>query len=459
MDANTVEKQPDAVPVRRADGAVHGLDHVRELLLQPSLRRAVASGSRRGSVPRWRRAEVRPVDLARGPHLQVTTYADTQAYARNSRAGESTLVDELLAEPFASWHVESDDPAGMRTTRWRVTRKGRIESSSQVAPASQQPAREQTTDGDRNPDSNPGRAHDCAHDCGPAGHADRAHDRPKRRLLDPAAPVLAALGLSDAHGRVKPSRQAKLRQVEEFLRLLDSTLDDAFTARALSPPTDARPLRIVDLGCGNAYLTFAAFAHLSDRLPLELTGVDVKEQARARNTELAQRLGWCERVRFVRSGIRDVRVHPSPDVVLALHACDTATDDALSRALTWGAPAVLAAPCCHHHVQTQLRGRPAPEPYGLLTRDGILRERLADTLTDAMRAALVREQGYRVDVVEFVGSHHTPRNTLLRAVRTGHASPQAVREYATLAEQWGATPALADLPREPASADLPREPA
>ncbi len=103
--------------------------------------------------------------------------------------------------------------------------------------------------------------------------------------------------------------------------------------------------------------------------------------------------------------------------MLALHACDTATDEALARAVAWDASLVLAAPCCHHDVAAQLRRVPTPEPYAMLTRDGILRERLADTLTDGLRASLMRIEGYRVDVVQFVESQHTPRNTLLRAVR------------------------------------------
>ena len=106
-------------------------------------------------------------------------------------------------------------------------------------------------------------------------------------------------------------------------------------------------------------------------------------------------------------------------MVLALHACDTATDDALARAIEWGTPLILAAPCCHHDIAAQLRKAPTPAPYALLTRHGILRERFADTLTDGLRASLLRLQGYRVDVMQFVGSEHTPRNTLLRAVRTG----------------------------------------
>ena len=126
-------------------------------------------------------------------------------------------------------------------------------------------------------------------------------------------------------------------------------------------------------------------------------------------------------------------------MVLALHACDTATDEALARAVGWDAALVLAAPCCHHDVAAQLRQAPTPAPYAMLTRHGILRERLADTLTDALRASLMRMQGYRVDVVQFVESKHTPRNTMLRAVRTGGpvAGGGVRQEYDDLVTTWG----------------------
>ncbi|MGL5827218.1 MAG: methyltransferase, partial [Nocardioides sp.] len=140
----------------------------------------------------------------------------------------------------------------------------------------------------------------------------------------------------------------------------------------------------------------------------------------------------------------------SPEVVLALHACDTATDEALARAVGWQAALVLAAPCCHHDVAAQLKRVAAPAPYSLLTGDGILRERFADTLTDALRAGLLRGRGYRVDVVEFVESRHTPRNTMIRAVRAGvpaSGSEQRKRgaEYHELAEIWQIRPRLAEL--------------
>ena len=377
--------------------------------------RALASGRRKGQpVPRVgdrdvRRVEVRVVDLKAGRHLQVTSYDATQAHTSNHRLGEAAeaAVDALLAEPFANWHVDT----ATATLQLRVTKKG--------VP--------------------------LLHTSGRAEEVEpvRDHDRPKDRLLAEDHPVLVALGISDAQGRVKPTRQAKYRQVEEFVRLLDAGLSDAIAQGRVRTPTTDEPLRVVDLGCGNAYLTFAAHAFLSRRWPVRMTGVDVKQQSADHNSRVAARLGID--ADFVVGSIADARLDRAPDVGLALHACDTATDDALNRALDWEASLVLAAPCCHHDIAAQLRTLDVPEPYAMLTRHGILRERFADTLTDALRASLLRREGYRVDVVEFVESAHTPRNTLLRAVRTGAPGPDAAREYDELLAAWGVRPKLGEL--------------
>ncbi len=398
------------------------LAEVRALLLDPEgLVRAVAAGRRRGSEPPpWRRVELRPVDLKAGRRLQIVAYDERQATTSNEDYGPraEAAVDLLLAEPFGSWHVQTRE----ETVQLRVTKKG----DAQVHRATHPTA-------------------------GPGGTADErtlhAHDRVKPRLLDPADPLLRELGISDRQGRVKPSRQPKYRQVEEMLRALAS-VRDAFPA----PPVDAaeRPLRVVDLGCGNAYLTFAAYRWLTGPdgvgRPVELVGVDVKGQSREHGEKVATALGWSGAVRFVEGAVLDAPVDGA-DVVLALHACDTATDEALARAVRWRAPVVLASPCCHHDIQRQLAAAAeVPEPYGVVVRHAILRERFADVLTDALRAAVLRLAGYRVDVVEFVGSEHTPRNTLIRAVRTG-APPTAAQlaEYAALTEQWQVQPHLATL--------------
>jgi SAM-dependent methyltransferase len=397
------------------------LARVRALLLDEDvLVRAVASGKQRGGQPRWRRAELRYVDLKAGRHLQVTTFDATQAFTANHRGEEAArAVDELLADPFGNWHVHTAE----EHLQLRVTKKR--EAMVHVAPV----------------------------DAGGSGAGDdpaaaRVHDRQKARLLPEDDPVLRALGISDDRGRVKPSRQAKYRQVEEFLRALGSAVDDATAAGALRVPTTEEPLQVVDLGCGNAYLTFAAHRYLSHvrGVPTRVVGIDVKTQSLEHNTSVARLLGVDDEATFLQASIGSIELPVGPDVVLALHACDTATDDALAQAVRWEAPLVLAAPCCHHDVAAQLRNQPPPAPYSVLVRDGILRERFADTLTDALRAATLRLEGYRVDVVEFVDSRHTPRNTLLRAVRTGaDRTADARDELEELTRSWGVRPALQEL--------------
>ncbi len=376
--------------------------------------RAVAAGRQKGQTPPWRRVELRYVDLKAGRRLQVTAYDETQAHTANHEPGEAAqaAVDDLLDLPFGNWHVETTT----ETHQLRVTKN--LEAMVH-------------TRGVDRPEDQP-----------------TAHDRRKPRLLPEDDPVLAALGIADEQGRIKPSRQAKYRQVEEFLRDLAPVVDDAISAGHVRTPTAEEPLRVVDLGCGNAYLTFTAHRYLTEvrGLPVHTTGVDVKAQSREHNTALAESLGLGEAMTFVEGDIASTELAAPPDVVLALHACDTATDDALARAVTWDAPLVLAAPCCHHDIAAQLRRTPTPAPYSLLTRNGILRERFADTLTDAVRASVLRMVGYRVDVIDFVDSKHTPRNTLLRAVRTGAApTEQSRRELAEVTSTWDIHPRLAEL--------------
>jgi SAM-dependent methyltransferase len=385
------------------------LDRVRDRVLDADgLVRALASGRRRGGRPAWRRVELRYVDLKGGRRLQVTRYDETQAHTSN-HDDPAPVLAELFAEPFGNWHVDT----AAETLQVRVTKSGDAVVSTQAR-------------------SGPG--------------PDRDHDRAKQRLLPEDDPVLRALDISDAEGRIKPSRRAKYRQVEEFLRELAATVEDALATGRIRP-TQERPLRVVDLGCGNAYLTFAAHAWAARvrGLPTRVVGVDVKEQSRRHNEEVARELGIADEVSFVVAGIDDVELADPPDVVLALHACDTATDDALARAVEWRAPLVLAAPCCHHDLSRQLRDAPGLSPYPALVRDGILRERLADTLTDAVRAALLRTRGYRVDVVEFVGSEHTPRNTLIRAVAAGATTDRARAEVDAITTTWQVRPRLAAL--------------
>lgn len=312
------------------------------------------------------------------------------------------MIAQLVAEPHANWHLETTT----QVHQVRVSKKGEV----------------------------------YWHTSDREVEAQRGHDQAKSRLLDPGEPVFRVLGLADTQGRIKPSRQAKYRQVEEFLRILTASVETAEASGLLAPE---EPLRVVDLGCGNGYLTFAAAVLLGQQRQVEVLGIDVKEQSRAHNSKVAAELGLSG-VSFAVGKIDSVELPWQPHVVLALHACDTATDDCLARAISWEAPLILAAPCCHHDLSLQLRRAEVPEGYLPLIRDGILRERFADTLTDAVRASILRAQGYRVEVMEFVDSAHTPRNTLIRALRTGaNQSDGSAELVATL----GLRPRLTELLR------------
>ncbi len=405
------------------------LADVRELLLDPALRRAVAAGRRRGQTPSVARAEIWPVALKSGPHLQIVTDDGVRPYTRNV-AGEDAgaAIDGLLAEPFGNWHIET----ASETVQLRVTKKG----DAQLHRAATSPTTAADLDA-ASPSSDattPSTATSLGAAASPTAAATpataaapSAHDRPKQWLLDPGDPLFDVVGGS----------AAKRRQVDAFLRALAATLPN-------DPAQLPSPLRVVDLGCGNAYLTFAAYRYLSDLgAKVQVVGVDVREDQRVRNTAVAESLGCAGDVMFVAGTIADAAVADEPDLVLALHACDTATDQALARAIGWKARWVLAAPCCHHDIAAQLKAHPAPEPYAELTRHAILRERFADTLTDTLRASLLLLNGYRTDVVEFVDSAHTPRNLLLRARLTGTGPTAAQRaEYDALTTQWSVTPAL-----------------
>ncbi|WP_380165498.1 class I SAM-dependent methyltransferase [Jannaschia sp. R86511] len=379
------------------------LAEVRALLLSDALVRAVAAGRRRGAVPSAPRVELRPVTVSAGRRVVLTERHDRAPVTRTLDPDALVAaVDELLGEPFGNWHV---DHAG-GTLQLRVTKKGEAQVHRAGAGATA------------------------------ATGAATGHDRVKQHRLAPDDPLFDAVGAG----------AAKRRQVDAFLGRLDDVVPDQ--------PAD-RPLRVVDLGCGNAYLTLAAHRWLSRRGPVTTVGVDVRDDVIARNTELVARIGETG-VSFVVDSAGTWQPEDVPDVVLALHACDTATDEALAQAVGWGARAVLAAPCCHKDLRRQVDARGASAEDGAVAgaapdlrpmlRDGILRSRLLDTVTDALRADLLRLHGYRTDAVELVDPEHTPRNTLLRAVRTGAAPPAGlVEEVEATCAALGVRPALAAL--------------
>jgi SAM-dependent methyltransferase len=370
-----------------------------------TIARVVLSGRRRNMQPETKRVDIRPVVIKDLLHFQVSTSDGKAVTTKNYlpvdlpiselvNAGYSNLLIETLAESFSLQISKKDEPV-------ISIKAGKAE-------------------------------------------IDLSHDRKKSRLLDPSDSFLREVGISDASGKVKTSKMDKYMQVEEFLRLLTPTLNQAITAGHLETPTPAKPLTIVDLGCGHAYLTFAAHQFLqASGMDIRVVGIDVREASRDRNNEIAKKLGISESIEFLAEEISTTSLTQA-DVAIALHACDTATDDAISWAVRSDARLLMIAPCCHHDIQSQLSD--SPEPWSLLTRYGIMRERLADLLTDAFRMQILKMRGYRVEAIEFVGGEHTPRNLMIRAVKTdAPVDPIEITRYEEMTAAWKVKPALARL--------------
>ena len=263
---------------------------------------------------------------------------------------------------------------------------------------------------------------------------DLSHDRKKQRMLLESNQVFKTLDMSDLLGRIKPSKMDKYKQVDEFLRLISQTLDSDLLKQD--------EISVVDLGCGHAYLTFAVGEFLKDKYKkVSILGVDERDESKEHNEKVALKLKV--EAKFIAAKIADTP-NQRVDIAIALHACDTATDDAIYWALKNNAKVIMAAPCCMHDLQTQVTQ--APEPWGLLTKYGLVSERLIDLITDSLRAQILKLLGYRVDIVEFIGGEHTARNILIRAVKTNQSASDIDKDrYQQMLTQWQIKPYLAKL--------------
>jgi len=364
--------------------------------------RATFAGPKRGDAPfPWVRVTLRPVELRGGPHLQFT-YFDGKKTVTHNFIGQAIAVplDELLNAGFGGIHL------GMRTEEIdiRTTKKGKVFVG-------------------RKPLETPLTVN--------ASH-NRVKDVPlpegrENRLLE-------TMGILKQGGQVRPTMRAKYTQINEFLRQIEYVVEEA-KLRDLG-----RPLTILDCGCGSSYLTLAAHHYMNDilGLPATILGVDVNEEVIRKSVAKAERWG-ANGLTFECGRIGNIET--KADIVLALHACDTATDDAIAQAIRHEARVLLSVPCCHHHLNAQLRAQGAAEVLRPLLRHGILHERTADLVTDAFRASALRIMGYRTDVLEFISVEHTARNLMIRAIKGAPVGEVSlVNEYADLRRFWGVKP-------------------
>lgn len=375
------------------------LRHLSQNIIDDGFIDGVIRGSQRAMTPPYERVRFRPVDIGGVRQIQFECFDGRRTDVVN-------LASEQACERFVSYFTDGMRTAVLRSTsadvQITVSKRGSVQS-----------VRHRPT----------------------AVEVDTVHDRSRQHLISEDAPFLVAVGIASADHRVKPTARAKFRQVQQFVDILNSTIRERSAHDAI---------RVVDLGCGSGVLTLAAHHHLrSLGFVVETTGVDLKGDLVDRLNRTVDDLGW-ESIRFVEGSIDGWAPEPGaePNLVIALHACDTATDDALASAIRWQSDIILVAPCCQHDLQDQIEKRDPPAGFDSLVRHGIVRERLGDLLTDAVRADICAANGWRTDVIEFVGGEHTAKNLMIRALRTGQPDRAAAERVDDLVDRWGVEPAL-----------------
>ncbi|MEO6568634.1 MAG: SAM-dependent methyltransferase, partial [Opitutaceae bacterium] len=250
-----------------------------------------------------------------------------------------------------------------------------------------------------------------------SGHDATSHDRVKAHVIPPDAPWLRALGVTNDRGQPREGMADKFRQIQKFAELLSHLIDEA------ALPVD-RPLTVVDMGSGKGYLTFAIAALLGARA--QVRGIETRAELVDLCNRVAREHGFAPRLSFTAAAIADTALQQC-DVLIALHACDTATDDALAMGLSAGAALLVVSPCCQKEIRPQLS---APPVLADALRHGIFQERQAEFVTDALRAQLLEWAGYRTKVFEFISTEHTAKNLMIAAIKS-HDRGDAARATRT----------------------------
>lgn len=236
-----------------------------------------------------------------------------------------------------------------------------------------------------------------------------SHNRKKRYILEEGVPVpfLEDLGVMTKEGKIIRSKFDKFRQINRFLEFIEDILPELERDRELT---------ILDFGCGKSYLTFAMYYYLHELrgYDIRIVGLDLKEDVIGHCSELGRKYGY-EKLSFQVGNIANYADAERVDMVVTLHACDTATDHALAKAVSWKAKVILSVPCCQHELNGQIEN----EILKPVFKYGLIKERMAALVTDALRAEYLESEGYSAQILEFIDMEHTPKNILIRAVRTG----------------------------------------
>lgn len=328
----------------------------------------------------------RPVLKNKSLLFQIEEYTKTQVFHKNLTAGDagSYLTGKLSSD--TSSQTASFKNALVETKSFTanvlVSKKGTITIKKKMNTSAKQPK------------------------------ISLSHNRKKKYILEEGIPVpfLIDLGVMTQNGNIVNAHYDKFRQINRFLEYIEDILP--------SLPT-GRELRILDFGCGKSYLTFAIYYYLKvlKGYPVRITGLDLKEDVIRHCNELAVKYGY-DKLEFLCGDIAYYDGCSQVDMVVTLHACDTATDYALAKAVGWGAKVILSVPCCQHELNKQMKN----DLLSPVLHYGILKERMAALMTDGLRAQILEANGYRTQILEFIDMAHTPKNLLIRAVYNGHCA-------------------------------------
>lgn len=363
------------------------------------------------------KVKIRPVLIKDRLLFQETLYKGTQVFHENYTEEEiCTRIRDFLERQFKQGEFQAET---MQATVL-VSKKGKMTIKTKGKKVSSDKA-EQTGE------NNVGEQRDLS------------HNRSKQYILQEGQPVdfLVGLGVQTPDGRIAKARYDKFRQINRYLEFIEDILEEL--------PKD-RPVKIIDFGCGKSYLTFAMYYYLRElqHREIEVTGLDLKTDVIEHCNQLAAKLGYSH-LHFERGDISTYEGADAVDMVVSLHACDTATDYALEKAVKWGAKVIMAVPCCQHEINKQIQC----DTLKPILKYGIIKERISALITDALRANLLERQGYDTQILEFIDMEHTPKNLLIRAVRTKKMRPGNKQgDISALEELLNISPTLEKLLKE-----------